>query len=158
MEEFTVVYVLVPWPSPHSVLRETFHIPQSLQVMVPRRTVVCPRAGTQRPWLKQEWTSGSCSSSSWDSRSTPARQYAVSQPTAPHPDAHLETVNGKVLSCHVAQWLQKQWEYIIYLYGHQHYNRRNGWNTRKIWCRNISVNWISVKYTEETFNNHIVIL
>ncbi|KAM4718574.1 checkpoint protein HUS1 isoform 2-T2 [Anableps anableps] len=50
----------------------------SLQAMSPPRTEVRLRAETQRSWPGSRWTSGSCSSSSWDSRSTPARPCAVS--------------------------------------------------------------------------------
>ncbi|XP_044032156.1 checkpoint protein HUS1 isoform X2 [Siniperca chuatsi] len=50
----------------------------SLQVKTPPRMAARLRAGTQRPWPRPGWTSGSCSSSSWDSRSTPARPCAIS--------------------------------------------------------------------------------
>nr|XP_019968859.1 PREDICTED: checkpoint protein HUS1 isoform X2 [Paralichthys olivaceus] len=52
--------------------------PWGERATTPHRTTVRLGAGTQSPWLRPEWTSGGCSSSSWDSRSTPARPCAIS--------------------------------------------------------------------------------
>lgn len=80
-----------------------YSFPPPLQETTPPRTGVCLRAGTQRPWQTPGWISGSCSSSSWDSRLTPARPCAVSQPTAAQPDVLLEDnevqCKGFILSC-----------------------------------------------------------
>lgn len=72
----------------------------SLQVMTPPRMAVRLRAGTQRTWPRPGWTSGSCSSSSWDSRSTPARPCAVSHPQL------LVQVHCRLNNCHLVMCLQ----------------------------------------------------
>ncbi|XP_044032160.1 checkpoint protein HUS1 isoform X6 [Siniperca chuatsi] len=77
MPDFDVSIYLPPLKTIKNVVDRMKNLSNFL-VKTPPRMAARLRAGTQRPWPRPGWTSGSCSSSSWDSRSTPARPCAIS--------------------------------------------------------------------------------
>ncbi|XP_078147560.1 checkpoint protein HUS1 isoform X2 [Centroberyx gerrardi] len=83
MPDFDVSIYLPPLKTMKNVVDRMKNLSNFLVMMMTMdlRMGAGPGAETQTPWLRPGSTSGSCSSSSWDSRSTPARPCAISSTT-----------------------------------------------------------------------------